>query len=196
MEDRTKLILNIINTNAYKLYLCNKELQAISDLQNKEDINVYSTNKFLVRSIDAIHINFCILVNILIHEREHNSILKITDKFDDTYLKEEVLKGINSQAFQNSYIKIKTLRNKCYAHNDNDVEKIRKEINLTQHDRNIVCDGIISSVKLMCEKLLDVHLASFDMNKEAEIIKQIRVMKEWKRLLTQETIQKLNKIKR
>ncbi len=195
MENTTKDILDIINANAYKLYLYNKELNAISSLKNNEELKIYTSNKFLVRSIDAIHINFCILVSILINKNEYYSISKVVDRIEDRYLKNAILEKIDSDEFKESYEKIKILRNKCYAHNDKDTKTLTSEIIIAQNDRNIVCNGIIASVKLMCEKLLEMDNVSFDINKEAEIITQIRVIKEWRELKTQEAINKIKMLK-
>ena len=123
----------VIHLNCHKLFLCNLELKYIFEQADHEEIQTYNSNGFLIFYVDNLNVNFCILSSILLSNNEEFSITKFLNDFvQDGENKKEIWNIIYDYEFQKAWQRIKTLRDKCYAHNDKAESKLRKEIQLTQ----------------------------------------------------------------
>jgi hypothetical protein len=171
----------VIHLNCYKLFLCNLELKYIFEEAETIDIENYNSNGFLIFYVENLNINFCILSSILISDKEEFSLTKFLNDFiQDGKLKKQIWDILYDYDFQRAWQRIKTLRDKCYAHNDKAESKIRKEIRLTQNERNIITNGLTKSIELIYSNFGDGHLATFEMNETPGIKTQLRIIREWK----------------
>lgn len=180
MNKKEKEKLEIIYKNSYHIWMCNNELKYVFENANKDEFSVYSNNPFLQFCIDNINVRFCILATILISENEEFSISKfIKENIDDCETRRNAWNIIYNYDFQIAWQKIKVLRDKCYAHNDRQIKKVKNEIKLAQHERNIFCKGIADCVKKIYSGLLDTDAIAFDSIGSPMIAMQMRILSEW-----------------
>jgi hypothetical protein len=197
MEDKAiKDRLEKMHINCYKLFLCNIEMKYLFEEAELEDRQIYGGNLFLRFSIENIHIRFCLLAGILISENEEYSITKFTKDFlEEGETKRGITEVVYNEEFQKAWKRIKKLRDKCYAHNDREEGEISNEIQLTQKERNYITDGLTKSMISLYSDFLSCDLVSFQ-NEEPRIKSTLRVIKEWKSFLIQDTQRKINESKK
>lgn len=183
----------VIHLNCYKLFLCNLELKYIFEQANQEEIKAYNSNDFLIFYVENLNINFCILSSILISDKEEFSITKFLNDFiEDEERKKGIWNILYNYEFQKAWQRIKTLRDKCYAHNDKGESKFRKEIQLTQKERNIITDGLIESLGLIYGEFKGGYLATFELGHSAGIKGQLKMIREWQRYYIKDVNESLN----
>jgi len=183
----------VLHLNCYKLFLCNLELKYIFEQADQEEIKNYNSSEFLIFYIENLNINFCMLSSILISDKEEFSVGKfIGDYIADGENKKAIWNIIYDYEFQKAWQRIKTLRDKCYAHNDKSESKIRKEIQLTQNERNIITDGLIKSLGLIYGDFEEGYLAAFELGHTPGIKGQLKIMKEWRNYFIKEQNEIMN----
>jgi hypothetical protein len=171
----------VIHWNCYKLFLCNLELKYIFEEAEAIDIANYNLNRFLIFYVENLNINFCLLSSILISEKEEFSLTKFLNEFiQDGKFKKQIWDILYDYDFQRAWRRIKTLRDRCYAHSDKEESRIKKEIQLTQNERNIITNGLTKSIELIYLNFGDGHLATFEMYETPGIKAQLRIIREWK----------------
>ena len=178
-----------IHVNCHKIFECNLEMKFLFEEANEDEIRNYNTNPFLQLSIQSIHINFCLLAGILLKETEEYSITKFINEYlQEGETKREIWNTIYDYNFQEAWRKVQKLRNKCYAHNDKNEAKVRKEIKLTQKERNIITDGLVKSTKLLYSNFGLGSVGTF-IGEEANIKFELKIIKEWKVYLTKQAME-------
>jgi hypothetical protein len=186
----------VIHLNCYKLFLCNLELKYIFEQADQEEIKTYNSSDFLISYMENANISFCILSSILISDKEEFSITKFLNDFvEDGERKTEIRNIISNREFQNAWQRIKTLRDKCYAHNDKGESEFRKEIQLTQEERNIITDGLIESLGLVYGEIKGGYLGTFKQGHSAGIKGQLKMMQEWRSYYIKDVNESMNSYK-
>lgn len=171
--------LERIHTNCYQLYLYNLELKYISEETNSDILNTFNNNDFLRHSIQSMHIHYCLLAYVLIHEKEHYSILQFIHKNAvEDRVKIKIINLFNDPKFQIAWGKIQKLRDKCFAHNDKEMKEIENQIKQTQKERDIIVKNLISSIKLIYSGY-GGEIASFNFGDRAGIASILIIVKEW-----------------
>jgi len=186
----------VIHLNCYKLFLCNLELKYIFEQADQEEIKIYNSSEFLIFYVENLNINFCILSSILISDKEEFSITKFLNDFiEDGERKKEIWNILYDYEFQTAWQRIKTLRDKCYAHNDKGESKFRKEIQLTQKERNIITDGLIETLGLVYGEIKGGYLAPFELGHSPGVKGQLKMIREWQSYYIRDVNESMNAYK-
>jgi hypothetical protein len=182
----------VIHLNCYKLFLCNLELKYIFEEATDEEILNYNSSDFLIFYVENLNISFCLLSSILIWGKEEFSVTKFVNNFmEGGENKSKVIEILQSTEFQMAWKRIRTLRDKCYAHNDKTESEIKKEIQLTQNERNVVTEGLIKSLGLIYGETGD-YVASFEQGHSAGLKRQLKIMKEWREYYLKDVNEQMN----
>ncbi len=171
--------LRVMQLNCYKLFLCNLEMNYIYKQATEQERNNYYSNPFLRFCMDSVHIQFCLLASSLLAEHEGHSLMNYAIKNKEaSNTAKAVYDLLNTSVFQDTWTKVKKLRDKCYAHKDKEVEYILKEVKLSQSERNFITVCLTNSMILLYKEQ-DNELASFH-NQHPKIKSILKVIQEWK----------------